>query len=59
MWLTEEKERERRSGNIIIVGLKEEKLYPKEDNEKWTKEQIETDQNLKVWKVRTKTKRFF
>lgn len=53
-WLTEEKERERRRGNIIIVGLKEEKLYTKEDIEQWTKEQIKTDQNLKSMEGKNK-----
>ena len=36
-WITEEKEREKRENNVIIVGLKNDRKYSREDMEEWLK----------------------
>ena len=57
-WITEEKEREKRKNNIIIVGLDAKKRYTAEDIVEWLKE-IEVEAKIeKVWRVRTLSGKF-
>ena len=58
-WMTEEKERDKRKKNIIIVGLDGKKRYSSEDIGTWLKQAIEVEARIeKVWRVRTKTGKF-
>ena len=58
-WMTEEKEREKRKNNLIIVGLEGTKRYNGEDIGNWLKQEIEVEFRIeKVWRVRTTTGKF-
>ena len=58
-WITEEKEREKRKNNIIIVGLDAKKRYTAEDIVEWLKKEIEVEAKIeKVWRVRTLSGKF-
>ena len=58
-WITEEKKREKRKKNLIIVGLEGSKRYSSEDIGNWLKKEIEVEAKIvKVWRVRTNTGKF-
>ena len=53
-WITEEKEREKRRNNIIIVGLESAKRCNCKDIEEWLEKEIVVKAKIdKVWRVRT------
>ena len=55
--MAEDKEREKRINNVIIVGLESTKQYSCEDIRNWLKQEIEVEVNIeKVWKVRAMEK---
>ena len=58
-WITEEKEREKRRNNIIIVGLDAKKKYTAEDIMEWLEKEMEVEAKIeKVWRVRTTSGKF-
>ena len=51
--LKERKERERRRNNILITGIKHERIKKKTDLEEWIKEKMGVAGNLKrIWKAK-------
>ena len=58
-WMTEEKEREKRKNNLIIVGLDVRKRYVSDDIVEWLRKEIEVGVKIeKVWRVRILSGKF-